>query len=248
MKSGIRQKNNDYIDCMNMKPSPALYTKNSISKNRKKKSVEKLHLPDTDPDFESVLAEKRKIRTKPENKKASGKYTKKENGTIKTAAAGSGKPEAGKNLHLQTSEPFQSAVIPYLYLDGELHVMLITASGGGPWILPKGNIVKGMTAWDSAAKEAYEEAGITGNGKSTEFGSYTYAKPGGKQKILVKVYPMEILQILQKWDESDSRKRGLFTFEDALIAVRDPAIRNLLKNFHEKYNKGTYSREKVNVD
>lgn len=76
---------------------------------------------------------------------------------LKTAkkAEKSGKMAFDKNL--------RSGTVPYLVEDdGTVRVMLVTPSGGGAWMLPKGNIEKNMTTYESAAKEAFEEAGVVG--------------------------------------------------------------------------------------
>jgi len=56
----------------------------------------------------------------------------------------------------------RSGVIPYGRRDGAVEVLLITSSDGQHWVIPKGVIEPGMSAAESAAKEAYEEAGIRG--------------------------------------------------------------------------------------
>jgi 8-oxo-dGTP pyrophosphatase MutT (NUDIX family) len=62
-------------------------------------------------------------------------------------------------------------VIPYRIRDGKIEVMLITSSTRKRWIIPKGMIEPDMTPQDSAAKEAWEEAGIIGQ-VATYFDGY----------------------------------------------------------------------------
>ncbi|MEL6104638.1 MAG: NUDIX domain-containing protein, partial [Planctomycetota bacterium] len=56
----------------------------------------------------------------------------------------------------------QSGAIPHLEVAGEVHLVLITSHTTGGWVLPKGSIEPGMTPEESAANEAFEEAGVIG--------------------------------------------------------------------------------------
>ena len=69
----------------------------------------------------------------------------------------------------------QSGVIPVY----KGKVVLITARGSQRWITPKGSVEWELSAQDSAAKEALEEAGIKGQVFPEEIGTYTYEKMGG---------------------------------------------------------------------
>ena len=71
----------------------------------------------------------------------------------------------------------QVAALPYRpEADGNIRVMLITSRETQRWVLPKGNLIKGLRAHEAAAQEAYEEAGVEGIACPTLIGSYTYAK------------------------------------------------------------------------
>ena len=52
----------------------------------------------------------------------------------------------------------QSGVIPVL----DNRLVLITSRKSERWIIPKGYVEKGLSPSESAAKEAYEEAGLIG--------------------------------------------------------------------------------------
>lgn len=66
-----------------------------------------------------------------------------------------GKPnrEAGK----------QFAVLPLKYEDGLTLVLLVTSRETRRWVLPKGWAEKQLSGPELAAKEAFEEAGVTGH-------------------------------------------------------------------------------------
>ena len=62
------------------------------------------------------------------------------------------------------------------------------------WVLPKGSIGSGLTAYEAAVVEAYEEAGIGGRIGRTCIGVYGYTKRNEKKqkRCLVKVFPLRV--------------------------------------------------------
>ena len=80
----------------------------------------------------------------------------------------------------------QSGVIPVL--DGRL--VLITSRKSERWIIPKGYVEKGLSPAESAAKEAYEEAGLIGLVHHKEAGKYRYRTFG--KNFSDQVYPLFI--------------------------------------------------------
>ena len=54
----------------------------------------------------------------------------------------------------------QSGVVAVRTRDGKPQVLLVTSFGGKRWVLPKGIVEKGYSPSRSAAKEAWEEAGV----------------------------------------------------------------------------------------
>ena len=73
----------------------------------------------------------------------------------------------------------QSGVVPYRWLEGRLEVLLITSLRRGRWIIPKGIVEPDMTPAESAAMEAFEEAGVKGRVGTEPIGEYTVNKWGG---------------------------------------------------------------------
>ena len=72
----------------------------------------------------------------------------------------------------------QSAVIPYRRDEGRVEILLITSRKRRRWVLPKGVCEPDMTAADSAAKEAMEEAGVRGSVSTETVGRYRYREVG----------------------------------------------------------------------
>jgi 8-oxo-dGTP pyrophosphatase MutT (NUDIX family) len=115
----------------------------------------------------------------------------------------------------------QSAAIPIL--DGK--VVLVTTRSGKEWTVPKGVIERAMTPWDSAAKEAHEEAGVLGTIEPVEIGRYSYAKWGGE--CMVQVYRLSVETLLEVWDEQQ-RTRTLFALAEVADLPMHPALSQLI--------------------
>jgi len=117
--------------------------------------------------------------------------------------------------------PFrQSGVIPVL----EDRVVLITARGSDHWIIPKGYVARGFSAPDSAAKEAYEEAGLLGSVGAESAGEYRYRKFG--KLFSVQVYPLFIETMLEEWDEMHERKRRIVSPREAFDMLYHAELKN----------------------
>lgn len=120
----------------------------------------------------------------------------------------------------------QSGAVPYRWVDGVLELLLITSSSGH-WIVPKGHLNKDMDWPESAAQEAFEEAGVLGTPEVPAFGSYEYRKKGKDHKVAL--YAMEVTQELPHWPEQLERKRQWFPVEEALDEVGNANLRAALR-------------------
>lgn len=120
----------------------------------------------------------------------------------------------------------QSAVVPFRVEKGGLRVLLITASTGARWVIPKGWIEPDLTPWDSAAKEALEEAGVVGAVSPDPLGDYEYTKYGGAYRV--RVYPLRVDEVLDKWPEAYRRHRRWVSLEEAIDLVPDAGLKRLL--------------------
>ncbi len=122
----------------------------------------------------------------------------------------------------------QSGIIPYKRCkDGRFKVMLITASGTGRWIIPKGLVEEGMTPREAAAMEAYEEAGIRGRVWDEPLGTWRRSKWGGL--CVIDIYLMEVEEILEEFPEAGQRERHWFGLKKAQELVLFPRLRSLLR-------------------
>jgi 8-oxo-dGTP pyrophosphatase MutT (NUDIX family) len=129
----------------------------------------------------------------------------------------------------------QSGVIPYRLGTGGLEVLLVTRRSGKDWIIPKGQIEPDMTEQDSAAKEAMEEAGVTGRAFEERAGLFQYLK--GRAMLEVVVYDLEVLTELEKWPEQSDRERRWATPEQAAELVKNQGLSDLLRGLRERLDR-----------
>lgn len=122
----------------------------------------------------------------------------------------------------------QSGVIPYRKKkDGTIEILLIRTKHAGNWGLPKGGVEDGMTALDSALKEAMEEGGVLGKPKDfVDIMKYVKGKTGRKQHV--EWFIMKVKTMLTDYDEALTRERKWFESEKALRKV-DKKLRPILQ-------------------
>lgn len=132
----------------------------------------------------------------------------------------------------------QSAAIPYRRNSArELEVLLITSRRKGRWVLPKGTI-RGMLPYASAAREAFEEAGVLGVVGKTSVGVYFHRKklPSGDQiAIPVNAYPLFVNTLLRTWPEMSYRRRRWMHVIEAADIVEQAELREILHGFARDY-------------
>ncbi len=121
----------------------------------------------------------------------------------------------------------QSAIIPYNIKDGELQILLITSIRKKKWIIPKGFIEFNLSAFESAKKEAFEEAGVIGTNETIELGSFTIKKYGGRTNIVV--YSMEVEKFKDDYPEKNLRKRKWYTVEEAIETISSPEVIKMIE-------------------
>jgi 8-oxo-dGTP pyrophosphatase MutT (NUDIX family) len=121
----------------------------------------------------------------------------------------------------------QSGVIPYRMKNGEVEVLLITSSSGKRWIIPKGWITPWLTAADSAAKEAWEEAGIKGLVTEPAIGFYKTRKWG--YPCQVEVFLMIVEAEFDDYPEAKRRGRQWMSLAKAMKQVREADLKLLLE-------------------
>jgi 8-oxo-dGTP pyrophosphatase MutT (NUDIX family) len=127
----------------------------------------------------------------------------------------------------------QSAVVPFRTKNGVTEVVLVTSSSNKNWVIPKGRIEKLMSPENSAAKEAFEEAGVIGDVSKNAFTDYKYSKRGNKCRV--SVYPLEVSKILAEWDEMDKRDRRILEVGAAIQLIKKEQ-KGILRKFQKMIN------------
>lgn len=102
-------------------------------------------------------------------------------------------------------------------------------SAGGGWILPKGNIAKRMDTLKSAAKEAFEEAGVVGECENNVLGVINFSKTASGIAS-ARIYPLAIQRILPRWEEEGTRSRRLFLIDRAIRIMKTEESAEVLRN------------------
>ena len=87
----------------------------------------------------------------------------------------------------------------------------MTSRETGRWVIPKGWLAKGVRDHKSAAREAMEEAGVSGRIGTKPIGSYRYCKRDEKaeQLLIVSVFLLAVSNQKNHWPEQEQRQRAL---------------------------------------
>jgi 8-oxo-dGTP pyrophosphatase MutT (NUDIX family) len=121
---------------------------------------------------------------------------------------------------------------------GGAEILLITSLNSKRWILPKGWLMEGLSAAESAAREAFEEAGVAGKIDGKTIGSYHYLKErkdGGGVPCRVDVFALQVTAQMEEWPEKGAREIAWLPLEQAAVRVSEPGLRELLRNFSKTH-------------
>lgn len=149
-----------------------------------------------------------------------------------------------KNIFLPLTTPSGEAVqaqygaICWRQIGARVEVLLITSRDTGRWVIPKGWPIEGLSPEASAAREAFEEAGVEGLIADNCVGVYSYEKGLGKPEdpratvpCMVTVFPLQVKELVDKFPEIRERRRKWFTPKKAARRVAEPELQALLDGF-----------------
>lgn len=129
----------------------------------------------------------------------------------------------------------QFGALCYRVHNDETQVLLITSRASKRWIIPKGWPQDGETPAQSAANEAFEEAGVSGKPANLCLGMYSYTKVMDEDQddlpCAVSVFPVRVKKLLDKYPEVKLRKRRWFSLKKAAGLVKEPELKKILKHF-----------------
>jgi 8-oxo-dGTP pyrophosphatase MutT (NUDIX family) len=134
------------------------------------------------------------------------------------------------------SRPVQQvAALPYrTAADGSAEVLLITSRDTQRWVVPKGNPMRGYSAHEAAAVEAFEEAGVRGIPCPTALGVFMYWKTRRarqSKQVATTLYPLSVVEQVEDWPEREQRTTRWFSLPDAAAAVDEPELKRLIAGF-----------------
>lgn len=124
---------------------------------------------------------------------------------------------------------------------GRVQVLLVTSRDTGRWIVPKGWPMAGKSPAETAATEAWEEAGVQGEvDAAAPVGHYAYDKlraPKNAIPCLVSVFALRVAKLSDKFPERKERRRKWFDAQKAARKVAEPDLRALLGQLAHKGQK-----------
>ncbi|WGV25031.1 NUDIX hydrolase [Halotia branconii] len=120
----------------------------------------------------------------------------------------------------------QSGVIPYRVQNGKIEILLITSRDRQKWVIPKGGIASGMSPPASAAKEAWEEAGVIGRVDVNKLGTYKYRKRGKIYRVQIYLMPVEM--VCEEYPEAGQRQRQWLDFTKAIMLVKQTSLQRII--------------------
>lgn len=133
----------------------------------------------------------------------------------------------------------QMAALCYRYEDGKLRFLIITSRRRGRWIMPKGWPMKKLAPHETAAREAFEEAGVVGKPSKVSCGIYSYVKMGKKKgdpdlPCAALVYPVKVKRLAKKFPEAGQRKRKWVSRKKAVRLLAEPELARIVAKFDPK--------------
>jgi two-component system phosphate regulon sensor histidine kinase PhoR len=117
--------------------------------------------------------------------------------------------------------------------EGGIEVMLITSRETRRWVVPRGNPIPGKSPSESAAQEAYEEAGIIGPVEPEPVGRYFYRKRRRNGALLpaeVQLFRMSVSEERDDWPERGERERRWFPPQEAAAAVAEVELAEMIRS------------------
>lgn len=127
----------------------------------------------------------------------------------------------------------QVAALCWRKRKGRTEILLITSRETKRWVVPKGWPMPGLTDYNAARREAFEEGGVTGRMRKAELGHFTYAKKtrSESREIMVVVYGLEVEKEHKSWPEKKERVRHWVTPDEAVFRVNEAGLKAIIGQF-----------------
>lgn len=132
----------------------------------------------------------------------------------------------------------QCGALCWRHTEDGVQVLLVTSRETGRWVIPKGWPITGLAPEESAAREAWEEAGVRGTASPRAIGVYAYDKvtdrkvdPPVTMPCVVAVYPVEVTASARAFPEAEERRRKWMSRKKAARKVLEPELAALIAAF-----------------
>jgi ADP-ribose pyrophosphatase YjhB (NUDIX family) len=144
----------------------------------------------------------------------------------------------------------QYGALPYRFTkSGAPEILLVTTRQTKRWIIPKGWPIKGLKPAKSAAREAYEKAGVRGFVKTKAIGIFSYEKRLAEDGITipcdVRVFPLLVKRQSKTWPESEQRIAQWLEPTAALSLIEEESLRSLISSFMARFAANPKVRQKL---
>jgi 8-oxo-dGTP pyrophosphatase MutT (NUDIX family) len=119
-----------------------------------------------------------------------------------------------------------------------LEILVVTTRQSRRWIVHKGWPIKRLTPSKSAAREAFEEAGVRGKIGARPIGNFRYKKAanetGADADCEIKVFPLLVRRQSATWPESGQRMIQWVDPEKAISLIREPELKSIVAKFAKR--------------
>lgn len=130
--------------------------------------------------------------------------------------------------------PVQAGALCWRQGDRGIEVLLVTSRKAGRWGVPKGWALRGRPLHRTAAREAWEEAGVVGATENRLLGLVRAPKSYrlvGEIGWRLALYPLKIERLADDWPERGQRERRWFSVDEAAERVRPSGLSPLISAF-----------------
>jgi 8-oxo-dGTP pyrophosphatase MutT (NUDIX family) len=134
----------------------------------------------------------------------------------------------------------QTGALPWRIARGSKpEIMLVTGRRSGRWMIPKGWPMIGRSLADAAAREAFEEAGISGTIDPNPLGSFHHEKRSlfGTVEVEILVHLLAVDKELPEWPERGQRERKWFPVKEAVTLVDSDELGKLIARVGKRLRK-----------
>jgi 8-oxo-dGTP pyrophosphatase MutT (NUDIX family) len=120
--------------------------------------------------------------------------------------------------------------------DNDVEILRITTRKKRRWSVPKGWPIKHNSPQQTAATEAYEEAGVHGAIGNRRIGQFRKRRLKKDRPVMcdVQIYPLEVTHQQDNWPEKHERSRIWVAPRKAAKLVKKAGLRRAIKSLHQQ--------------